>query len=88
MRNLTDIKCTQCKKNDVSTLTEILDGGSMEFLVEDGKVSNTGLLEHGSPRKVLVTGNRGHEWVLRGVTDVNDIEAERFDHWLKEELED
>lgn len=88
MRNLSDIRCPQCKKNNVSTLTEILDGGSMEFLVEDGKVSNTGLLEHGSPRKVLATCICGHEWVLRGVINVDEIEAERFEHWLNQKLED
>lgn len=45
MRNLADIKCPQCKKNDVTTLTEILGGGTLEFLVEDGKVSSSGVLD-------------------------------------------
>ncbi|MFW7525165.1 hypothetical protein ACODM8_13665 [Vibrio ostreicida] len=33
---------------------ESLDNGSMEFLVEDGKLSSTGIIEHGAPTKVLL----------------------------------
>lgn len=82
MRNLSDIKCPKCKQNRISTLTEILNNGSLEFLVEDGKLSSAGVIQHGASDKVLAACECGHEWVLRKVTSTSDITAERFEHFL------
>lgn len=87
MRNLSDIKCPECKLSRISTLTEILDGGSMEFLVEDGKLSSAGIITHGTPTKVLAACVCGYEWVLRKVTSTDQIEAERFEHFLSDKSE-
>lgn len=87
MRNLSDIKCPQCMLKQISTLTEIIDHSSIEYLVEDGKISSTGIIEHGSPVKILAACMCGHEWVLRKVKLIESIEAERFNHFLADELE-
>lgn len=85
MKKLSEIKCPECKQNTLSTLTEILQGGTLEFLVEDGKLSNSGVLEHGSPSKVLAACECGHEWVLRNIKSTDHIESERFKHFLNED---
>lgn len=83
MRKLSEIKCPKCKQNKLHSIMEILDGGSMQFEVCGSKISEQGIIESGSPVKLLATCKLCyHEWVLKGVKQITEIEAERFDDFL------
>lgn len=86
-RNLENIQCPLCKKKNVIAFDEIWDGNSIQFLVNNGEISEQGVIgDNGYPVRVIPTcGSCGHEWVLKGVKQINDIVAPRFSHPLNED---
>lgn len=86
-RNLENIQCPLCKKKNIIFFNEIWDGNIIQFDVRNGGIAEQGIIgDNGSPVRVLPTcGSCGHEWVLKGVRQINDIEAPRFTHYLRTE---
>lgn len=83
-RNLSDLQCPSCKTRNLFTIAEIWDGNAITFEVKHGQISEQGVIgDMGSPVKLIATcAECGHEWVLKGVTQIDDIHAERFTHFL------
>ncbi|HHJ3080299.1 TPA: hypothetical protein ACPVZG_004150 [Vibrio parahaemolyticus] len=83
-RNLSELRCPECKKQNISHIDEIWDGNILRFEVECGKVAEQGVIgDYGAPVRLIATcGDCMHEWVIRGAKQIIEIEAERFVQFL------
>ncbi|MEH0791097.1 hypothetical protein KW882_02190 [Vibrio parahaemolyticus] len=83
-RNLSELRCPECKKQNILHIDEIWDGNILRFEVMDNKVSEQGLIgDSGAPVRLVATcGDCMHEWIVRGAKQIHDIEAERFTLYL------
>ncbi|WP_318493561.1 zinc ribbon domain-containing protein [Photobacterium leiognathi] len=78
MRKLNKIKCPSCKKSQIAEVSEVYDGNSITYVVEQGKLSDRGVKSWGYPVGLTLKCRCGHSWVLRGVDALEDIDAERI----------
>ena len=80
MRKLKNIKCPLCKKSQLSRITEVWNGQTIEFNVSNGRISETGNVEPGDPVRLIASCDAcDHEWILKGVFQISQIDAPRYD---------
>ncbi|MCY9870402.1 hypothetical protein [Vibrio barjaei] len=83
-RKLEDLQCPECKQKNILSFDEVWCGNTIRFDVEESQITSTGYIgDNGAPQKVIaLCGSCRHEWVVRGVKQITDIEAPRLCHYL------
>ena len=67
------ITCPKCG-HEPAFLSEVWDGGTLDFDYANGMRGEEGIRGEGAPVKVIAHCDCGHGWTLRGVVQITELD--------------